>query len=272
MENKKRTAWVIVAVLDVVIVAIFVGTGIHDHNVNGVPYEEAVALMDSSDYAGAIAKFKEVDDRGYKATRALQRVCEAHLYYEDGKVDDAWDTVRFLDDIYDTSSLTSDQRQEIKAFQDQLEVEVVPYKEKKAEEEYQAEMRRIREGVPYVGMSEKYISMTSLGTPSSEVRHNSEMISGERYIANLYDFKENGHTIFTARCVQGKVTNVWDKRDQDTSRPVSQSSSANKNKTSQDDDPYDVNNYTHPDDFYYDHYDDFFDYYDAEDYFNDHKD
>ena len=35
-------------------------------------------------------------------------------------------------------------------------------------------------------------------------------------------------------------------------------------------DPYDVHDYSHPDDFYYDHRDDFLDYEDAEDYFNDH--
>ena len=37
-----------------------------------------------------------------------------------------------------------------------------------------------------------------------------------------------------------------------------------------DDDPYDVNDYTSEEDFYDDHYYDFFDYYDAEDYYNEH--
>ena len=36
------------------------------------------------------------------------------------------------------------------------------------------------------------------------------------------------------------------------------------------DDPYNVNDYASEEDFYDDHYDDFFDYYDAEDYYNDH--
>jgi hypothetical protein len=39
-----------------------------------------------------------------------------------------------------------------------------------------------------------------------------------------------------------------------------------------DDDPYDVNDYASEEDFYDDHYDDFFDYYDAEDYYNEHHD
>ena len=43
-----------------------------------------------------------------------------------------------------------------------------------------------------------------------------------------------------------------------------------KTKSHSHEDEYDVNSYSDPDDFYYDHYDDFFDYYDAEDYYNEH--
>ncbi|MBQ8966105.1 hypothetical protein [Ruminococcus sp.] len=35
-------------------------------------------------------------------------------------------------------------------------------------------------------------------------------------------------------------------------------------------DPYDADSFYHPDDFYYDHYDDFYDYEDAEDYWYEH--
>ncbi len=37
------------------------------------------------------------------------------------------------------------------------------------------------------------------------------------------------------------------------------------------DDDLDAKDYSHPDDFYYDHYDDFFDYEDAEEYWEDHQ-
>lgn len=36
--------------------------------------------------------------------------------------------------------------------------------------------------------------------------------------------------------------------------------------------PYDAKSYAHPDDFYYDHYDDFWDYEDAEEYYYEHED
>lgn len=39
-----------------------------------------------------------------------------------------------------------------------------------------------------------------------------------------------------------------------------------------DDDPYNAKDYSNEEDFYYDHYDDFFDYYDAEDYYNEYDD
>jgi hypothetical protein len=65
-----------------------------------------------------------------------------------------------------------------------------------------------------------------------------------------------------------KEYEVWDNRDQDTSRPASKPSSSSKG--SSDSDPYHANDYSDAEDFYYDYYDDFFDYYDAESYFNEH--
>ena len=40
---------------------------------------------------------------------------------------------------------------------------------------------------------------------------------------------------------------------------------------SKDDDPYNAKDYSNEEDFYYDHYDDFFDYYDAENYYDEHN-
>ncbi len=45
-----------------------------------------------------------------------------------------------------------------------------------------------------------------------------------------------------------------------------------KKTTATKKDPYDVNDYANEEDFYDDHYDDFFDYYEAEDYFREHHD
>lgn len=45
-----------------------------------------------------------------------------------------------------------------------------------------------------------------------------------------------------------------------------------KHTTTKNSDPYNVNDYSDEEDFYEDHYDDFFDYYDAEDYYREHHD
>ena len=56
---------------------------------------------------------------------------------------------------------------------------------------------------------------------------------------------------------------------------TSKSSASSKYKSSSSAkksfDPYDAKSYAHPEDFYYDNYDDFWDYEDAEDYYNEHK-
>lgn len=60
-----------------------------------------------------------------------------------------------------------------------------------------------------------------------------------------------------------------------SSKPVtgSRSYSGSKSKSkSSSSDPYDAKSYAHPDDLYYDYPDDFWDYEDAEDYWEDHQD
>lgn len=48
-------------------------------------------------------------------------------------------------------------------------------------------------------------------------------------------------------------------------------SSGSGSKTKSCSDPYDAKSYAHPDDFYYDYYDDFWDYENAEDYWEEHN-
>ena len=47
---------------------------------------------------------------------------------------------------------------------------------------------------------------------------------------------------------------------------------SSKSKSSKSSDEYSAKDYVDADDFYYDHYDDFYDYEDAEDYYNEHAD
>ena len=61
-----------------------------------------------------------------------------------------------------------------------------------------------------------------------------------------------------------------------SSKPSTSSSNKSNgrgtNTKSKSSDPYDAKSYAHPDDLYYDHSDDFWDYEDAEDYWEEHQD
>ena len=199
-------------------------------------------------------------------SEALSEICTAHLRYGQGAVDDAWTSMELLEKFYDTSYLSSGQEEELRSFRKKLNSEIMDFFEQERIREQEQEAQRARSGIPYVGMPEKYIKETVLGWPSSDVRHNYECIGGEQFLANLYDFKRDGAVIFTARCVQGKVIQIWDMReDPIMPRPPYRPS------VSDDSDRYHLDRYSNAEDFYDDYYDDFFDYYDAEDYFNEHK-
>ena len=86
--------------------------------------------------------------------------------------------------------------------------------------------------------------------------------------------------IFKARMEQGFYREVESELEEE--RKAEAESTTDENKKSKnkwlpssggwddDDDPYDASDYSHPDDFYYDHYDDFYDFEEAEEYYEEH--
>ncbi len=66
---------------------------------------------------------------------------------------------------------------------------------------------------PYIGMPEEAVAASKLGNPSKKIRHGSDYVDGEKYKTNIYDFKKNGKTIFTATCAFGEVIDVIDYRN-----------------------------------------------------------
>lgn len=225
-------------------------------------YDKAVTFVDRSSYKEAIELFEEIKEKKYRDTAAYILLCEAHSDYDRGDISSAYYDMKSAH----FSHLSSKQEKSVNDFAAILKDEYDVYLKEKSEADAKAYRDRITYGVPYVGMLESEIMNTSLGAPSSNVRHNRAGINGEQYWANIYDFKSGNKTIFTARCVQGRVTEVWDDRNTTTVPYIPKKSTTQK----ADDDPYDVNDYSNEEDFYYDHYDDFFDYYDAEDYYNEH--
>ena len=146
---------------------------------------------------------------------------------------------RYLELIPDNYSKTLSD--EINAFKEKFGKEYEEYLLEQARKREIEEDKKIRSSVPFVGMSESRINDTILGT-NYEIVHNSEYIKGEKVRANIYRFKKGNGIIFVARCLQGKVVKVIDYRDDPWVIPSS-SSSSYKSK-SNDDDPYNVNDYS----------------------------
>lgn len=130
--------------------------------------------------------------------------------------------------------------------------------------------------LPYEGMNEKYIDLTMMG------KHDKAILDDayDDFVYNLYYWKTNsGDTLLAVTCINGEVKSVtkygegyfWTadgRPDYNGKKPYT--SSKNKIKSKKTDDRYNVKDYSDPEDFYDDNYDDFFDYEDAEDYYYEH--
>ena len=152
--------------------------------------------------------------------------------------------------------------------------------QKEAERQRKAAEEAAKEyEVPYEGMSESKIDNTELGTHTKYVKNfNTECISGEIYHASMYYWYSGGNCIYSARCLQGKVSDVKDNRNLEYSNGVmdhsgsatsNSSSSSSKKKKNQesttefDPDDHDIEQY------YEDYKEDFEDFDDAYDDFED---
>ena len=226
-------------------------------------YSEGKELAAAGRYDEAIEFFEQIKDKNYKDSESLRNLCDAHVDYENGQILGA----HFAMEKVDIDHISDEFAESASSFEVVVEAKYSEYLREEIKEDKKKEDERIKNGVPYVGMSETRIGDTSLGKPSKEVRHNTEMMHGEAYKANIYDFYEDGKRIFTARCVDGKVIQVWDKRDDPENGYVYGHGSSGKSYSTGPD----VDEYSDAEEFYYWNIDDFYDYEDAENYYNEHK-
>ncbi|MCD7751523.1 MAG: hypothetical protein LUI10_07265 [Lachnospiraceae bacterium] len=230
-------------------------------------YETAESLLSAGDYEGALELLTSIQAYNYQDTSALIKLCNSLISCSNGDYKSAYESSQRLS----FPNASDDLAGQLDQYIEDIENDYENYLKQLAAEEEAAYREKVTTGVPFIGMSESDIGNTSLGQPASKIRHNTEIISGERYYTNLYDFYEDGIRIFSARCIEGEVTDVWDMRNKLTSEQSTSSSSSKSSSGSNSTDPYNASNYAHPDDFYYDHYDDFIDFEEAEDYWNAHN-
>lgn len=265
MENnkKQKAPAVIMIIIGICIAAYMVISLIQYNNECVKPYKKAIEYIYAGKYEEAIELLRPLSYKKYADSEDLTQLCSGIINYEQGDLRWAWYRFEDLDYLED---LTEEENARIDEFRPILKEEYEAYLEAEWIAEQKATELKITTGVPYVGMSESRIDDTILGR-HDDTRSNYECISGEQYLATIYVFMEGNKEIFSARCVRGTVTEIWDKRDSPAYIPQSTAKT-----TTYNDDPYDAASYRNEEDFYYDHYDDFFDYYDAENYYREHHD
>ena len=223
-------------------------------------YQSAIAQYDAGNYATAMDAFTDLDK--HKDAEAFYWLCKSHIEYEEAKIKDAEISCSIAYNHYGFKHLDTERLEEIKTYYQKVSRARIVYEEQSERASEAALEQQIRTGVPFVGMWESRIADTSLGKPSEKVRHNS---AGDGKRANIYDFKNLlGKTVFTARCVDGKVTQVWDYREEAKKNPYP--TTRGKIEVYEPE----VDDFDDPEDFYYHYYDDFYDYYDARDYYYEH--
>ena len=270
------------------------------------PYNDAWDIVMTGDYEYAYEYYLKNRDRGYnkkittiseeersQSFKFLGDFCNAGKYYNKG---DYRRSYRFIEDWFDKEKakkndryfekviLSDDQAAYVEKMKELFER---AYNDHKAEYDAEdAEARRKQEELdkqkkaeeeakkkeaPYVGMSESKIDKTDLGVHSAYYEYfNTECINGKIYNASMYYWYSGGDCIYSARCLRGKVYNVWDNRDHhltDNIVDYGNSSKRSSSSKSKDIDPsdYDIEAY------YEDYKEDFEDEDDAWDDFEDNE-
>lgn len=275
-------------ILEIFLIAAAISVGPISSAVSkSMEYKECEKLVVEGEYSQAAQRLEQFDDEEYKDVKALLHLCQAHVYYDSGDISEANSNTN----IAENAGLPDYLTESFAGFKSKVKKDYEIYWEKYVEEKKERERKEAEErerqyeyyrkhSVPRVGMAESEVDGTSLGHHQGKIRHNYECINGKQYLANLYDFyDEDGYRIFSARCVNGKVTNVWDERNDErtiytprvggSSSRGSSGSKKNNSGKKKNKGPS-VDGFSDPEDFYDWYYDDFYDYEDAEDYYYEH--
>ena len=213
-------------------------------------YKEGIRNKNQHHYRQAANSFYHVAHENYKDSVALYSYCIA---YNSATALSMNVAKSYLQDGVSApqSESTREFGQEV---QEYVEEQDKYYQQLKKEQELQF-LRKLRSQTPYKGLDEKYIGQTKLGGWLSKTTQ-TERENGIIHTYNIYTFDYSTNYYFNATCENGFVVNYWHQK-----KPGAKTSQSKRTN-----DPYHAKDYVHPDDFYYDYYDDFWDYEDAEDY------
>ena len=253
--------------------------------INDRPYQEALKLFDEGKYQESIEVLEEIWLNGSTDVVPLEDAIIAFREYYEGDVKEAhrylelWSEYRrrhiarylpaqYEEKILDFQAQVNNEydqivAEELKEWVRQQEIEKQRFQQEMAEAQ-----ERLKDQMPYIGMPESYVSITCLGSYA----YFSD-IDKYDYPYRVYIYKDSkGRETFSVTCKSHVVTGVWDKINNRTLTESNTWKSRVSNRPSSSaSDPYNAKDYTNEEDFYYDHWDDFFDYYQAEEYWQDHQ-
>ncbi len=236
-------------------------------------YARAVDTVISGEYKESISILEVQLPKGYKESEALLSLCRAELALGNGEYENAERLLAFASFTDETPSAAK--------LNDTAESSRTICKNeaaRKAAEEQAAREYTIHHSLPFVGLAESYIDQTILG-PSSRVDTDGyAYLDGHRETGTLYYFKNSSNQVyFCVFCKSGLVAAVYDNRDGNSHYPgrlINGTSSAGHNDSlssqSSDDEPYHASDYPDEEEFYENHWEDFFDFDDAEEYWRTH--
>lgn len=255
-----------------------------DNRIKDKPYQEALKLFDDGKYQEALIALENMWVDGASDVRPFMNVVHGFKEYEAGNIEEAYryinmwseairknKPIRYLPAKY--TDMIQDLQEKVKTDYDIRMAEkqkAQAEKDAKERELYQRELaeakEKLRDRMPYIGMKESYVSYTCLGSYSYYVdsRKNSNRI---------YVFKDSqGRETYSVTCNNQVVISVWDKLNNRklTENNTWKKTGSNSTMKSQDD-PYNAKDYSNEEDFYDDNWGDFFDYYEAEEYWRDHQ-
>ena len=263
---KKRTYIIIILLITAIILIPRIYQAYIKQKETDTAYNYAVTLLRNNAYNAALAELEkaspqitEMEDfekkikdynaeNAYKNTVFLYAYALAHINYDDGG--EMSDTNEYLELIPDDYS--GELSKEISIFKTKFKTEYDEYLAEKARKAEEIRKKAAKKDIPQKNMNETPVSDTS--SPSEK-----ETVNDSGNTLKIHSDNIHSATKYSSSNSSGSVSR----------NNGNNNSSSRKTKVYNGDD-YDVKDYYDAEDFYDDHYDDFYDYEEAEDYYNEH--
>ena len=268
---RKRWLWIAAALVAAALFAAQCAPGIIEDIQRRQGLAHADALMKEGEYEEAHDALMTWFTRGENTDADYARyfLCNAHIAYERGNVDSADTNLRLYADYCPENQWSEQTRAFAETVTQEAEALAAQQRAEAAAREA-AELatyeERVRTEPPFVGMYVRDIDNTPLGDGKIS-DHERRYVDGKLVDIYIYDYyDEDGEVIYSARTVDGEVTEVWPGGYD----PPITFSSPRRDYEEEEEDRFNASSYANEEDFYYDNYYDFFDYEEAADYYREH--